>query len=87
MKLSFAFYDHSNYPKIQNGRHLGKNWHLRFNTYSVGATKLRVILVLAYIFKLIKLLGHCLSWDEEEQGGHKTRFEIHVTACGQGCEK
>jgi hypothetical protein len=30
MKLSFAFYDHSNYLKIQNGRHLGQNW--RFET-------------------------------------------------------
>ena len=26
MKLPFAFYDHSNYLKIQNGRHLGQNW-------------------------------------------------------------
>ena len=30
MKLSFAFYDHSNYLKIQNGRHLGQN--SRFET-------------------------------------------------------
>ena len=30
MKLSFAFYVHSNYLKIQNGRHLGQN--SRFET-------------------------------------------------------
>ena len=29
-RLSFAFYNQSNYLKIQNGRHLGKNW--RFET-------------------------------------------------------
>jgi hypothetical protein len=28
MKLSFPFYDHSNYLKIQNGRHLGQKMHL-----------------------------------------------------------
>ena len=37
MKLSFVFYDHSNYLKIQNGR---RNW--RFETY------LRGVIVLFY---------------------------------------
>ena len=41
MKLSFEFYDHSNYFKIQNGCHLGQNW--RFETYNIFARRYTLV--------------------------------------------
>ena len=45
MKLSFAFYDHSNYLKVQNGRHSGQKWRYTL----VVAIKWRVILILVLL--------------------------------------
>ena len=53
MKLSFVFYDRSNYLKIQNGRHLGQNWCfetlIREALYFCGSYKLTGQLITCYI--------------------------------------